>query len=105
MRVKILNRPTQRCIDGVRLDQFVVGVQYEVGSLLAAYLVAEGWAEPVTDTEPAIAGSTPASKDAFEKEYRVRSEALSALKRELYPPADQQHSNLAADHRPRTRRT
>ena len=36
-------------IDGIHLDRFHRGHVYEVGSLLASYLLAEGAAEPVSD--------------------------------------------------------
>src|SRR5262245_29009931 len=47
MRVKILRPPPSSSTDGVRLDFFSVGQEYEVGNTTAAYLLAEGWAEPV----------------------------------------------------------
>jgi hypothetical protein len=53
MRLKILARPTQECIEGIPLDQFHVGQQYEVGTRLGALLLCEGWAEPVEDQSPA----------------------------------------------------
>lgn len=54
MRIRVVQTPDQLCIDGIRLDQFVAGQQYDVGHLLAAYLMAEGWAEPVDDLGPAV---------------------------------------------------
>src|SRR5581483_3288153 len=47
MRIKILHIPRGACIDGLQLDRFAPGHLYEVGHLVAAYLFAEGWAEPV----------------------------------------------------------
>lgn len=34
-------------INGIRLDVFEVGYEYEVGNLLGAVMLAERWAEPV----------------------------------------------------------
>jgi hypothetical protein len=47
MRVRISARPTVECIDGVQLDRFQQGAEYEVGSQLAELLIVEGWAEPI----------------------------------------------------------
>lgn len=47
MRIRIVRAPTQPCIDGVRLDQFRVGCEYDLGTTLAGVMLAEGWAEPV----------------------------------------------------------
>jgi hypothetical protein len=43
----MLRRPRENCIDGVRLDRFEPGLEYELGSSLAALFFAEGWAEPL----------------------------------------------------------
>ena len=40
-------------IDGIHLDRFRRGRVYEVRTLLACYLLAEGAAEPVSDDTPA----------------------------------------------------
>ena len=52
MRIRVIRKPTQLSIDGVRLDQFDPGVQYEVGTLIGAVMLAEGWAEPDESDEP-----------------------------------------------------
>ena len=54
MRIRILQIPRLACIDGIRLDQFVDGHQYEVGNTLGALFLCEGWAEPVDDPSPAL---------------------------------------------------
>ena len=54
MRVKIIERPSERCIDGIHLDQFHVGRQYVVGTSVAALLLCQGWAEPIDDDSPAL---------------------------------------------------
>lgn len=47
-------KPPSSSIDGIRLDHFEPGFMYEVGNVLGALLLAERWAEPVTDEEPAL---------------------------------------------------
>ena len=54
MRIRVIQTPTQACIDGIQLDRFRPGVQYEVGNLVGALFLAEGWAEPVASDEPAV---------------------------------------------------
>ena len=46
MRIKILRQPSTASIDGIRLDRFQPGREYEVGTLVGAVFLAEGWAEP-----------------------------------------------------------
>jgi hypothetical protein len=55
MRIRIIQKPTQACIDGVQLDRFSVGTQYEVGTALGAVFLTEGWAELVLTPELAVA--------------------------------------------------
>ena len=55
MRIRIVQIPRDRCIDGLRLSTFVPGHQYEVSTMLASVLLCEGWAVPVEDPEPALA--------------------------------------------------
>jgi hypothetical protein len=47
MRIRMLRRPRETCIDGVRLDCFEPGLEYELSGSLAALFFAEGWAEPL----------------------------------------------------------
>ena len=54
MRIKILQRPALDFVDGIRLDRFEPGQQYEVGSALGAHLVVEGWAALIRSEEPAL---------------------------------------------------
>ena len=55
MSTLVLQRPTMDCIDGMRLDRFTPGHQYEVTASLAALFLAERWAEPLTGAPPALA--------------------------------------------------
>jgi hypothetical protein len=54
MRIRIVQKPREPSIDGIRLDRFEVGSEYDVGTTLGAVLLAEGWAIPVLaqTTEP-----------------------------------------------------
>ena len=47
IRIQILHVPPGYCIDGIRLDLFQVGLEYEVGDTFGALLIAEGWAKPL----------------------------------------------------------
>ena len=99
MRIKIIHQPTLACIDGVRLDLFAPGFQYEVGHTLGAYLVAEGWAVPVDDAQPAV--PPPFTElDADEDEP-----PLPNLRREFFPPYYEGPPSLATDRRRRRRPT
>ena len=52
MRIRIVQSPTVSDVDGVDLDGFTIGGEYEVGNSLGALLLAEGWAEPVALDAP-----------------------------------------------------
>jgi hypothetical protein len=66
MRIRMLRKPRETCIDGVRLDRFEAGQEYEIGSSLASLFVAEGWAEPIPFDEPDPGGLS----EAFREERR-----------------------------------
>jgi hypothetical protein len=95
MRIHIVQKPSIRSIDGVRLDLFEPGVQYEVGNSLAALMLAEGWAIPVALEQPA---SLPFSEgDPFaDRPYRD-NDAPPNLTREHYPPFLDESSGIAAE--------
>src|SRR5215212_2082938 len=52
MRIRIVRTPTLSAVDGVSLDAFEVGHCYQVGTLLGALFLAEGWAVPVALDHP-----------------------------------------------------
>jgi hypothetical protein len=54
MRIRIRQKPTAASIDGLRLDRFEAGHLYDVGTTLGMLLLAEGWADPVVNEEPAL---------------------------------------------------
>jgi hypothetical protein len=96
MRILVIQRPTMNCIDGMRLDRFMPGHQYEVAASLAALFIAEEWAEAVTGAPPALA--IPLN------EFSADADATSpSLVREVYPPHYDGPAAVAADRRDRDR--
>jgi hypothetical protein len=81
MRIKIIHQPQESCIDGMQLDRFVPGFEYEVGSTLGAYLLAMGWAEPPASDELATPTSVTDMQDDEAENLKP-----SNLHREFYPP-------------------
>jgi hypothetical protein len=55
MRIRVIQKPPEPSIDGIRLDLFVPGNEYEVGTTLGMLALADGWAEPVVNEKPALA--------------------------------------------------
>ena len=53
VRLKIPRQPSGS-IDGIQLDDFIVGFTDDVGPMLACYLLAERFAQPVVDESPAL---------------------------------------------------
>jgi hypothetical protein len=47
MRIRIVRSLPVRDVDGIAVDTFEVGSEYEVGPSLGALFLAERWAEPV----------------------------------------------------------
>ena len=47
MRIRIVQAPPIPEIDGIRLDCFHVGREYDVGNSIGSLFLAEGWAEPL----------------------------------------------------------
>ena len=83
LRIRIVQKPPSSSIDGIRLDYFEPGFLYEVGNTLGALLLAERWAEPVTDEQPALL--VPLSQAAAFSDC-VGELAPSNLVREVVPP-------------------
>jgi hypothetical protein len=98
MRIKMLRSPTLAEVDGIRLDVFRPGVQYEVGNILGALFLSEGWATPVDSNEPAIV--IPISEFAVDHDTADPQN----LVREIWPPYLDIPPALAADRRRRPRR-
>src|SRR4051812_34909589 len=54
MRIRVRQKPGVPSIDGIRLDLFEPGDEYDVGTTLAMLALADGWAEPVVNERPAL---------------------------------------------------
>ena len=52
MRIRIVHRPLESCIDSDQLNRFQPGHEYDVGTTLASAALSEGWAEPVALESP-----------------------------------------------------
>jgi hypothetical protein len=100
MRIRIVRIPRDRRIDGIQLNQFIPGHQYEVGNILAAVMLCEGWAEPVDDPSPALV--IPLDELTAETVATMPRN----LTREFCPPSANSSPVLSADRRrgPRHRR-
>jgi hypothetical protein len=48
VRLRITRQPSGS-VDGIRLDDFIVGFVYDIGTTMGSYLLAEGLAEPADD--------------------------------------------------------
>lgn len=97
MRIRIVQKPSVACIDGIQLNHFVPGQQYEVGPSLGSLFLAEGWAEPAVPNEPPAPSDEPSN-------VVDPVPAPANLVREIYPPYYDGPSVLAADRRRRKRR-
>ena len=80
----MMRKPDVSSIDGLRVDLYQIGVEYDVGNSLAAVMLAEGWAVPVPLEQP------PAAPPNLTREY--------------YPPSFKDFLT-AADSEPRRRKT
>jgi len=95
MRIRVLQTPKIAEVDGIRLDVFQPGVQYEMGNCLGALFLAEGWAIPVDSVEPAML--IPLSE--FSADHRASTSPSNAV-REIYAPSDDDSSLAQAADRP-----
>jgi hypothetical protein len=102
IRIRIVQIPAIHDVDGVALDRFHVGVEYDLSTSLASLFLAEGWARPVPLDDPRpytpFGGDDPFHSDAI---YRDKHRPPN-LTKELRPPAAQR--SIAADIRRRRRR-
>jgi hypothetical protein len=103
MRIRMVQKPPMNSIDGIQLDCFAVGSDYEVGNSVGALFLAEGWGEPVP--LDAVAPYVPFTEgDPFIMRV-VDPKHPRNLIRETYPPYLDSPQQLAADFRaPRRRR-
>jgi hypothetical protein len=96
MRIRIVQKPYVASIDGIRLDRFEPGCEYEVGNAVAELLLAEGWAQPVDVEEPAIVDPFSEADPFAPDDYRD-ADAPPNLVREHYPPCLDEPLSFAAD--------
>jgi len=47
MRIRVIRKPVTACIDGIQLDRFEPGREYDIDHRLGALFLAEGWADAV----------------------------------------------------------
>ena len=97
MRIKVVRRPNDSCIDGVRLHLFVPGHQYDVGTTLGMLFLAEGWGEPAEGNGPAMV--IPIDEFCADQPRRGPRNLI----REIYPPYVDELPSMAADRRRRPR--
>jgi hypothetical protein len=95
MRLRIIQRPFIKSIDGISLEYFEPGWTYDVGPLTAAYLLAERWAVPA-ETLPTF--SFADSPGIFGRVVRPN------LIHEIFPPYFDKLRAIAADAHRRRRK-
>jgi hypothetical protein len=67
MRIRIVRNLPIRDVDGIALDAFEVGMEYDVGSRMGSLLLAEGWAEPVAAAPVRAAAPRPKREAAADR--------------------------------------
>ena len=67
MRIRIVRTLPIRDVDGIALDAFEVGMEYDVGTRMGALMLAEGWAEPVTAGPVRASGPRPKREAAADR--------------------------------------
>jgi hypothetical protein len=101
MRIEVVQRPSVSSIDGIRLDCFEPGKQYEVGNSLGALFLAEGWAVPMPLDSP-MPDVPFDDNDPYDARPLSRKDDPSNLKRESRPPY--LNRDIAADSKGRKHR-
>ena len=92
MRIRVIRKPVTECIDGIQLDRFVPGEEYDVGTSLGALFLAEGWAEPLPPES-----ADPSDPDPFAARRPRTPGDPPNLERETYPASLEAQLGLAAD--------
>jgi hypothetical protein len=83
LRIRVIQKPAVSSIDGMSLGHFEPGRPYEVGTLLAALLLAERWAEPLESSEPAGAAWIGGAPDAVDPPNLLREDTPPYLETPL----------------------
>jgi hypothetical protein len=99
MRIRIVQKPPVDDVDGIRLDVFQHGFQYDVGNQLGALLLAERWGEPVEPVE----SDEPAMLIPVREFTADAATRPNNLTREFWPPYYTAPPEMAADRRLRPR--
>ena len=96
MRIRIIQTPPISSIDGIRLDCFRLGMEYEMGNTIGALFLAEGWAEPIPLTA-AMPIEPFTANDPYD--HRVLyADHCTNLVRDVYPPSvDQQGRGMSGN--------
>jgi hypothetical protein len=102
MRIKVVRRPTISHVDGVDLQQFAPGERYDVGAILGALLLAEGWAVPCADGAARV---VPFSDDDPFVTRVADGQTPPNLIRDTYPPSANAADRIGAFERRRRPRT
>ena len=92
MRIRVIRKPVSACIDGIRLDRFEPGHEYDIDHRLGALFLAEGWAEPVPPGPIALPDADP-----FRPKPARAPDDPPNLVRETHPATLDQQLGLAAD--------
>ncbi len=86
MRIQVIQKPTSDEVEGVRLDVFEPGVQYEVGNRLGALMLAERWAQPAVASDEENPGPISECQPDSPAAATAAAAAPKNLIRETYPP-------------------
>jgi len=84
MQVRIRQRPTRVNCDGLRFDAFEVGRTYDVGPIVGAILLAEGWAEPARCAAGTATQAAPGGKELSASARPAAIETLSNSTRAVH---------------------
>jgi hypothetical protein len=98
LSIRIIRTPPVTSIDGIQLDRFEQGCEYEVGNTVGALLLAEGWAEPLTVEESALA---EAPTEPVAPNRGSDASDPPNLSRERFPPDHELLRSVAAHRRHR----
>jgi len=104
VRIRIVQSPTVADVDGITIDGFRVGEEYELGNSLAGLFLAEGWAEPVALDAPGPPEPFSAN-DPFGTTTLDRNSPPNLVKEQVPPYLERDLAHdFARNWRPRRRR-
>ena len=103
IRLRIVQSPTISDVDGIALDRFRVGDEYDLGNSLASLFLAEGWAEPVELDAPGHPEPFSAD-DLFGTTTLDRSNPPNLVREQMPPFLDRDLVHEFGTHWPQRRR-